>query len=872
MFRRLHRPESRPIARRAWRPAACRLLGLPGVLLAASGGARADSVVQYLEAGRLAPATIAVLDPVHGSSQGTLGQPVKLAVGDVVLLRYAIASIPSSATRGIQSYATAYLPPGTELVGARFVDGDGRTLEPRRAGLALDGCGGGSLCNSPPAGMQSGSIAQLYADTGVFFSTSPRSGAPLPMGQWLTLDDGVALVPDPLRINPEIVSLLGDLAGPWFAHNAWDAQQAQGFGTGTTSYGDGDGNTPFGYGSPVAGPDTYYRFEVDVDGTLDGNDGPWQRIRHPGSQIGSGLGNIGSSSNLTRVGLDTQAGHDLSPATPLQALAVRFAAGQAHAGEVRHVELAVRVTALPLDPAMAVDALCAEAFGGDIAARNTNNGGQHHPWSFFVPHPACFALRLQFDLDVDANLALAGQDLHYTLSGRNLALQTETGAQATVAFDPVVQGFVAATPPPAAITGCAPPWTALTCLSWNLGDLAPSQAFAIALTLQPQGGGATAAVVHARYRSTPLAATLPDGYVTRAMVVLSPTPRPTAVLGNATDVTAAFAPSPSNTWQLAGSIGNDGTAAWDSTSFTVTLPASNWGLFNNQISIGGNPSSCTTVGLERTCSRADHYAPATDRAIGFRLVVPAGVATGLYPVGLRIHASGPAGAFESEFRRLVLVPVGAVRTPAPQVDCPIRPLQDAITGSSVGSAAIALSFNGAARASAVADGGGAWASSDFASFGGLHGGIEVTATAQAGAALPSAPSLPCLVFPLNRPPTLDPIADRPALLVDAGTQTVELGGIGPGIGDPPQALQVTATSDNPALIPHPGVAYASPAASASLSFAPVAGQAGVATITVTVIDDGGTLGGGVDRIVRSFSQAVLAPGIFADGFETPVAP
>ena len=92
---------------------------------------------------------------------------------------------------------------------------------------------------------------------------------------------------------------------------------------------------------------------------------------------------------------------------------------------------------------------------------------------------------------------------------------------------------------------------------------------------------------------------------------------------------------------------------------------------------------------------------------------------------------------------------------------------------------------------------------------------------------------PCLT---NNPPTLDAISDPAAVLEDAAEQTVNLTGI--GTGGETQALQVSASSDNPGLIPDPAVTYTSPDATGSLAYTPVADQSGSAVITVTVTDPG----------------------------------
>ena len=112
------------------------------------------------------------------------------------------------------------------------------------------------------------------------------------------------------------------------------------------------------------------------------------------------------------------------------------------------------------------------------------------------------------------------------------------------------------------------------------------------------------------------------------------------------------------------------------------------------------------------------------------------------------------------------------------------------------------------------------------------------------------------VSPINRAPTLNALADV-KLLQNAAGQTVNLSGIGSGSVDEVQGLTVTANSDNPALIANPSVTYTSPNASGSLTYKPIAGATGKATITVTVKDDGGVLNGGQDTFSRQFRVDVM---------------
>lgn len=132
-------------------------------------------------------------------------------------------------------------------------------------------------------------------------------------------------------------------------------------------------------------------------------------------------------------------------------------------------------------------------------------------------------------------------------------------------------------------------------------------------------------------------------------------------------------------------------------------------------------------------------------------------------------------------------------------------------------------------------------------------------------ALTSAPAIVWInVQEVNDPPTLD----QPSMVsVDenSGFQTIPLTGISAGPGEA-QGLFVTAISSDPALIPDPLVSYSSPATTAQLAFAPAMAAHGTATITVNVMDDGGTARGGSNRVSCSFTIAVVhheAPPVLA---------
>jgi len=87
----------------------------------------------------------------------------------------------------------------------------------------------------------------------------------------------------------------------------------------------------------------------------------------------------------------------------------------------------------------------------------------------------------------------------------------------------------------------------------------------------------------------------------------------------------------------------------------------------------------------------------------------------------------------------------------------------------------------------------------------------------------------------NRPPTLDKIGDI-TLAQDGLPRTIVLTGISPGKGESGQPLLISASSSDPAVIPHPLVGAVDASGAAMLTVASVAGSRGVVTIRVILND------------------------------------
>ena len=135
----------------------------------------------------------------------------------------------------------------------------------------------------------------------------------------------------------------------------------------------------------------------------------------------------------------------------------------------------------------------------------------------------------------------------------------------------------------------------------------------------------------------------------------------------------------------------------------------------------------------------------------------------------------------------------------------------------------------------------------------------VAASNSAGLSSNSAPAT--ATTGTNAAPTLNPISDL-ATNMNASLQTVILSGLSAGANESSQTLTVTASSSNTNLI-NPAVTYTSPSPTGTLTFTPVANASGTANLTVTVKDDGGVAGGGVDTVTRTFLVCITSHLAFA---------
>jgi uncharacterized repeat protein (TIGR01451 family) len=389
--------------------------GLPGLF---SQKANAHSVAQVQTAKYFAPETVQML-----TNRITSGGTPGLRDGDVVSYIIQFNPVANGATVGAGGYVTDYIPANTEVVDASMVQPDGAggfvAISPGLPGPMSNGYGSkgqqtfsnwsvtNPLCTAAnkTAINCTGSLAQVYADTGIFYSTDLRTRVNINAGSVPDPDGRVRQGTNGYILNPTAEGQLNGYLNQTDAttHNRWDADQTNAFGTTTLPTGSpissqpmiipgnnkGRGATPFNSGSAVAGPDTGY--QLDNTGTV----GPWQRISYPGSRTGNPTGPATSAtgshldpldSSMAVVGTYTSAGRSVSLSNPLPANtnAVRWALGRLNVGEIKYVKLTLRLTANPSPSGLINNS---EVFGGD-SAEAAGKTGNDAVWRYHVPSVA----------------------------------------------------------------------------------------------------------------------------------------------------------------------------------------------------------------------------------------------------------------------------------------------------------------------------------------------------------------------------------------------------------------------------------------------------------------------------------------------------
>ena len=381
------------------------LILVPVLGLFASNMAWTHSVGQVQTTKFLAPETVTLL-----TNRITAGQPPGFQVGDVISYIIQFTPVANGAVVGVAGYVTDYLPGGVEVVDAAVVNKDASgnfvNTTPSFPGGIADGVGGGAnnflapfntAAYDPTGRCTAGGftnncnarLMELYADTGIFYSTDPRTA------QFPPLPTRILQSVNGYNINPSAAGQLNPIIGQNNAttHNLWDADQTNAFGTAPNSVtglvapksaaaaltANGRGPTPFYAGSAVAGPQTGY----PLDNTA--QIGPWLRIAYPGSRIGNTAnGPAPANTTIAVGGALTPLGYNLSLANPLPpgTNAVRWAVGKLVVGTVSYVKISLRVTQ-PVPTQGLTNG--SEVFGGDAGDADV---GKDSAWRYHIPSVA----------------------------------------------------------------------------------------------------------------------------------------------------------------------------------------------------------------------------------------------------------------------------------------------------------------------------------------------------------------------------------------------------------------------------------------------------------------------------------------------------
>jgi uncharacterized repeat protein (TIGR01451 family)/fimbrial isopeptide formation D2 family protein len=317
--------------------------------------AHADYVGEVQTTKYLDPATTAMISQRLQSGQSGI------QVGDEISYYIHFTPVDGGGIVGAGGYVTDYIPAGTQVVGAQFVQ------------IYANG-GYAQVAPPPPPPVLSG-LVPVYSETGIFYSTDSRTSK-------YTNDGSLAIT----QTNGYLAGV-DKFSGQTTTHNFWDWQMYNTY-SGTARTNTPAGSCPAVSGwvatlgaSPVAGTDAV--LQNDYAGV-----GPWKRISYPGSYFGTMTGVLDAASGGCVGGVPTSAGWNLSPSNPLPAntTAVRFVGGRVTVGQLFAVRITLKVTQ-PIPASGLTNAT--EVFGGDAAIKAGGAVvGKDNPWKYHFPSVA----------------------------------------------------------------------------------------------------------------------------------------------------------------------------------------------------------------------------------------------------------------------------------------------------------------------------------------------------------------------------------------------------------------------------------------------------------------------------------------------------
>ena len=333
------------------------------------------------------------------------------------------------------------------------------------------------------SGLARGTIAGVYADTGIFFSSDARTA----FNSYGAAASGGAA---------PMVNNSGDTVGEWDAANVagsdvlgvmtlWDSDQLRAFGRKDVAAiidpVDERGNAPWGMASAVAGPQSGYAWSFNYakyNGTVASipgaiEVGPWQRVKYPGSQVSKDKAGL-ISTVIGYAGVDASSLGTSSTAIPATATAVRFAIGQLELGRSEYSAVKVKVLNLA---AFAGSKIYADAFGGD--AGGTSNG-KDHIWRYFDPTVVSLQPTALLQKVASQTHIAPGGSTSFAITFANLGLVSLPNIVLTDVL-PAGLSYVSAIPAPSSVSG--------NTLSWSVGSVLPNQMVGLTIYVKATATG-----------------------------------------------------------------------------------------------------------------------------------------------------------------------------------------------------------------------------------------------------------------------------------------------------------------------------------------------------------------------------------------------
>jgi uncharacterized repeat protein (TIGR01451 family) len=416
-------------------------------------------------------------------------------------------STPGPGTNiGAGGYFTFYIPEGTQVTGVDYGtlnssgsfsvqplkppatmplgDGDqGSATTSSLVGLTLGpNITGQTAATVDATGKHRGTLAGIYGDVGLFYSTDPRTA-------WRTFESSGGFDGNPATQDNELINNNGNAITP---SNFWDAAQLMAFGmkhpAAPLMDPNGRGNAPWGLASPVAGPESGYAWCFDLDYWRSHPNhpqrmrksirlGPWQRIRYPGSTVAKdqpGLTSLTKGLALqdaSDLGIEVHATAPLPPTLSwtdsTSPKAIRIAYGELMLGRSEHGRVRLKVLADAGEPDSPFEPDGSIRFHSDVSggdAGGTSNG-KDHVWRYVKSSPLAVETASHFQKTFVKNIVQVGETSHFDL----VIVNTGAGPMHDVVVrDPLPSGlsFVSASEAPVSTNP----------LRWNVGTL-PSQGF-----------------------------------------------------------------------------------------------------------------------------------------------------------------------------------------------------------------------------------------------------------------------------------------------------------------------------------------------------------------------------------------------------------